>query len=91
MATKSSDLGKIYRVYDHKAAAYAPLFCARNNAVAMRIFEQSAQDPNTQLHKYPEDFTLWLVGEEDDQSGVIHPWPSGPELICRASDFKDIE
>lgn len=52
----------IFSVYDSKASAYLDFFKATNIPVAVRMFEQAVQDPNTNFNKYPGDFTLFHIG-----------------------------
>lgn len=58
---------QLYTVYDSKAKAYSHPFHAPNDAVALRMFGEVANDPSTQISKYPEDFVLYHLGRFDDQ------------------------
>lgn len=62
-----------YAVYDSKAKFFtAPFFCA-NDMVALRLFAGAVCDPATDLHKFPADYTLFRVGEYDDEKGELVP------------------
>lgn len=60
-----------YAVFDVKAQAYAQPFFAANHAVAIRNFEGAVRSGNNQLGTHPEDFSLWHLGEYDDETGTF--------------------
>lgn len=62
---------KIYTVYDSKTQAYLPPMFMRSKGEAVRSFEAAANDPQSTLCKYPADFTLFEIGEFDDQTGTL--------------------
>lgn len=66
---------KIYTIHDAKAEFHFQPFYARTNADAMRTFTQTVNDNNPQnlIAQSPSDFTLFYIGEFDEQSGVISP------------------
>lgn len=60
---------QIFAVYDASTQMYAqPNFLA-STLVAKRMWPEAANDPNTQIGKYPQDFTLFHLGEYDDETG----------------------
>jgi len=67
----------MFSIYDSKAEAYNNPFYARNEATARRMFGAAAMDPNTDLHKFGGDFTLFMVGEFDEDTGLLHRPPLG--------------
>jgi len=64
---------KIYSIYDSKAEAYLQPFFSPNNAVAIRNFQNVLQDPNSNINRWPEDFTLFAIGTWDEDTGQITP------------------
>ena len=78
---------KIYTVFDHKAEAYLPPFYMQTKGTAIRSFTESCNDHTTTFHKYPEDFTLFELGEFDDQTSTFDLHLS-PEPIGKAIEFK---
>lgn len=59
----------VYSVYDSKAAVFCtPFFCPVRN-VALRAFAGAANDAESQMYGWPEDFSLWELGEFDDVTG----------------------
>lgn len=74
---------KVFSVYDKKSAAYAPPFFYHHKGQALRAFEDAVNDANSPLHKHPEDFSLFLLGEWNEVSGVLLPL-TNPEHIEEA-------
>lgn len=64
---------KIYSVYDAKAVAYIQPFFAPTDGIALRMFGQAASDENHQFARWEEDYTLYRVGEFNDDTGEIIP------------------
>lgn len=61
---------KIFTVYDSKAEAYLQPFFAPTIAVAIRSFTKAADNPSHDFHHFPGDFTLFELGEWDEQAGT---------------------
>lgn len=73
-------------VYDTKAKAYLPPQQYRTTLEAMRSFETTCKNPETQFNKYPEDFTLYEIGSFDDQTGELSLLDSKNHL-ANASEY----
>jgi len=78
----------LFSVYDSKARAYGNPFTAARQELAIRDFTTAVRDPDTQLHKFPEDFTLVEIGEFDDEtcSFTLH---QNPIPLGLANQFKE--
>lgn len=63
---------KVFCVYDSKAEAYMSPFFMHSRGQALRAFGDTAQDSESQIGKHPEDFTLFELGEYDDDSASFH-------------------
>lgn len=63
----------IFSVHDSKAAAWIQPFYAPTVAVGLRMFHEAANDQNTNFHKHAGDFTLFQLGDFDQQTGSITP------------------
>lgn len=61
----------VYSVFDSKAAVYGTPFFQVNDMVAMRSFSQLANDSNSSVNRFPEDYTLYLIGYYDDSVGEV--------------------
>lgn len=71
---------KIFTVYDSKLEAYMQPFFMSSKGQAIRAFTDTVNDPSTQFNKHPEDFTLFEIGEYDDQSGKVQNLPTANAL-----------
>lgn len=60
---------RYFSVYDRKVGAYMPLFPARTNMEAIRMFSDTVQDEKSSLSRHPEDYVLYFMGVWDDLSG----------------------
>jgi len=63
---------KIFCVYDSKARIYAAPFLAPRQEVAVRDFTRAARDPNVDISRFPSDYSLYEMGEFDDESGAFN-------------------
>lgn len=59
----------VFAVKDSKVGAYLQPFQQESPVQAERAFEQAANDVNTQIHKYPGDFELWMIASFDRNTG----------------------
>lgn len=59
-----------FATYDAKAETYHLPFYARNSAVAIRSFEEAANQEGHDFMRFAADYTLFELGTFDDESGV---------------------
>lgn len=78
----------VYAVRDSKAEVYNSPFCLKNHPLAIRSFEQHCNNPQTDWSKFPEDFSLFHLGEYDTETGRLITLDS-PVQIAQALDFKN--
>jgi len=78
---------KVFAVYDKKAKAYRFPHFHSQAGQAVRSFEDGVNEPNTEIAKHPEDFTLYQIGEFDDASGKISGL-NAPMHIEEANNLK---
>jgi hypothetical protein len=71
---------KIFTVYDSKLEAYLQPFFMQSKGAAIRAFSDSSNDTQTQFSKHPGDFTLFEIGEYDDQNGNLKNYASKVNL-----------
>ena len=63
----------IYSIYDDTAKAYMQPFFLHNHGLAVRAFTDQVNSESTNpLSNHPEQFTLYYVGEFDDQTGNLN-------------------
>lgn len=64
---------RVFAVYDSKAEAYLQPFFCPTVGMALRSWEQAAQNPQTDFHQYAGDYTLFEIGTYNDQTGEMQP------------------
>lgn len=64
---------QIFSVRDQAAGAFLPPFFMRSRGEAIRAFSEAVGDPQHQFAKHVSDFTLFCIGDFDDNSGMIRP------------------
>lgn len=65
---------KLYSLYDTKAGIFSPPYQVQNDALAVRAILEMFDDQRSAgiaPVKYPQDFTLFCLGEFDEASGKI--------------------
>lgn len=77
---------KVFAVYDSKMEAYARPFNMLTVGQATRAFADVVNDANTEISKHPEDFTLFLLGEYDEQKGYYENLPA-PQALGQALEY----
>lgn len=82
---------RLYSIYDQKAEQFGPPQVFHNDMLALRGFEAIVNDDKMFICKYPEDFSLYYVGNLGDINGryyVEHCDESCvPVLVGRAVDY----
>lgn len=78
---------KIFSIRDSKGEIYGQPFFQKTAGEAERNFKTLVNDNSSTVHKYPEDFDLYYLGEYDDQTGKIKSLDT-PSHICKAVALK---
>lgn len=79
---------KLYSVFDSKLACFGKPWYGISDAGAIREFGDAVNDgsnPNNQWFKHPEDFSLFYLGEFNDELGVIECVKPAPLALVTAS------
>ena len=71
---------RIYAIFDNKAEAYMEPFFAMTPGLALRAFADNTNNPQSIFNKHPEDFSLFEIGEFDDQKGEVIPHKTANNL-----------
>lgn len=74
----------MFTIRDSAIDSYGNPFCARSIPEATRIFLDEVRNPESQLHKHPEDFALFHLGSYNPDTGLFST--DTPHQICRALD-----
>lgn len=76
---------KVVSVYDSAVQAFMrPIFVAAVGA-AVRSFTDEMNRPESEMHRHPQDYVLYELGEFDDSDGsMVSITP--PKMLVRGSD-----
>ncbi len=61
---------KVFSVFDCKANAFLQPFFSPTTATALRSFERSVQDESSDFHRYAGDYSLFEIGEWNQNQGT---------------------
>lgn len=62
---------KMYSVFDTKVEAYMAPFTSPTHGSAIRAFTDTVNDESTTLGAHPEDYTLFYLGDFNQQDGTL--------------------
>lgn len=62
---------KMFTIYDSKLKAYMPPLYYRNSGEALRAVTMSLEKSDHPFAKFPGDYTLFEIGQFDDETGAI--------------------
>lgn len=77
---------KCFSVYDSKIGAFATPFAMKSKGEALRGWMDVVNDKNTAFNKHPEDYTLFELGEWDDETAQYTNLPA-PLAIAPALEY----
>lgn len=66
-------ISQIFCIYDQKAKAHLPPFVLPTEPMAVRTFADCVNSDSHQFGQHPEDYTLMLIGQYDDDTGILIP------------------
>lgn len=78
---------KMFCVYDSKVEMFLQPFFMLARGEALRAWESTVNDPQTQFSRFPSDFTLFEIGEYDQATGSCEMWKAKVSLGT-ALEFK---
>lgn len=62
----------IIAIFDRKAQIFVEMSATQNVGVATRAFSAAINTPSeSPIHKWPEDFELYNLGEWDNETGAL--------------------
>lgn len=79
-------------VRDVKAEAYLPPFFVLRVDQARRMFGDACvqvdeKGERSPFGKHPEDYQLYIVGQWDEESGLLSGFQDGPRFVSGGVDF----
>lgn len=57
-------------IFDSAVGNYSPPFCVRSLGLALRDFRSEASNKQSRIAASPQDYTLFVIGEFDDERGA---------------------
>lgn len=79
----------MFAVHDRVTEAFGSPFTAQTEAEAKRMFLTAAQDPDTNLFKNPDDFSLYHIGSFNNAGGELVP-QSPLVYLCGAGQLSNV-
>lgn len=77
---------KCYVIHDVKAAIFlAPFFMANDNLALRAFSDLVTSEEDNQFMKHPSDYTLFCIGDYDDNKGILEG--SGPRPMGNGIEF----
>lgn len=80
-------LQMVFTVYDQKADAYLPPWIMPKAVMAQRVFGDCVNSKDHQFHAHPEDYTLFMLGDWNDENGEFRPLPNGKRSLGVALEY----
>lgn len=74
---------QIFAIFDEKAEMFNTPFFMQNENMAIRSFNDLTADPQSTIHKHPEDYKLYELGAFETVQGRIVPLDK-PRFIINA-------
>lgn len=74
-------------IRDQQLAAYGRPWYAPTTGSAIRSFQDEANNPDSMIHKHPEDYELVQLGTFDDETGQ-HQNLSAPRQLITGKTVK---
>lgn len=68
-----------YSIKDEKSQNFMSPFFTAGVVDALRSLTIACNQPESNLNRFPEDFSLYLIAKLDTESGIVTQ--TGPELI----------
>lgn len=64
---------RMFAIRDLKVEAFMTPYFAMTDAQAVRMFGDSVNEAGSALNRHTDDYSLFRIGEWDDQSGQVLP------------------
>lgn len=77
---------KIFAVYDSKIKEFDKPFHCKTKGEALRSWQEVANDKNSIIGKWPQDFALFELGEYNPQTGALTNHTT-PENLGLAQEY----
>lgn len=72
---------RVFSIYDAKGECWGDPKYFRTDGEAVRAVQQAMRDQSTMFYQYPEDYTLFCVGEWDPIEGELRGHQSNVPVV----------
>jgi hypothetical protein len=79
---------QLLSLFDSKTGHFADPITVLSKGEALRSFADAANNPESDINKHPEDFSIHVIGQFDTTSGSIMP-TTAPESLGTALEYQD--
>lgn len=79
---------RLYSLFDRCHGQHGAPYQAPNDALAVRLFEEAAMDSASLFSKFPDDFTIFYVGDFDENTAQFQP--ANPPVYVQRGVPKDL-
>jgi hypothetical protein len=62
---------KAFTIYDVKAESYMQPFWKNTTGLALREFQEAANNPDNMIGRYPTDYVIFEIGTFDDTTATM--------------------
>lgn len=83
---------KMMAIYDKALGAYMQPWFAQSTGQAQRMFTDEINRPDGDMHKHPEDYNLYYLGDWNNETGMIEhddghkQYDTQPALIVQGAN-----
>lgn len=78
-----------FSVFDDKAKVFSQPFFSNTKGSAVRAFADAVNGKESDFSRHPADYTLFLVGEWDDQTGELSSTGGALETLGNGLTYKE--
>jgi len=78
-------------IFDSAVNNYSPPFCVRSLGLALRDFRAEASNKQSRIAASPADYTLFVVGEFDDERGSMFNLDAPRRVVSAHESLTDSE
>ncbi len=80
----------VFAVFDSKSEMFNQPMFFKAKGEALRAFEDEANRPDSAIFKHPGDYTLFLIGDYNVDTGLLTPMPT-PTSLGLGVEFQNPE
>lgn len=74
-------IAKVFAIYDSASKCYGHPFHSPREETAIRAFADAVNSPSHDFAKHPADYTLYILGEFNDQDASYIFLKPGPKAL----------